>query len=59
ADFLQVYTGDTLPEGERRRAVAMEPMSCPPDALRSGASIVALGPDERHTVRWGISPWEK
>jgi aldose 1-epimerase len=57
ADFLQVYTGDTLPEPERRRAVAVEPMSCPPDAFRSGASIVALGPGQQHSVRWGITPW--
>ena len=57
ADFLQIYTGDTLPESERRRAVAVEPMSCPPDAFRSGTSIVALEPGEQHTVRWGITPW--
>lgn len=59
ADFLQVFTGDTLPETERRRSVAIEPMSCPPDAFRSGTSVVALEPGERHTVRWGITPWEK
>ncbi|HYT09208.1 MAG TPA: aldose 1-epimerase family protein, partial [Mycobacteriales bacterium] len=37
ADFVQVYTGDTLAElDRRRRGVAVEPMSCPPDALRNG-----------------------
>ncbi|MEU1312746.1 aldose 1-epimerase family protein [Streptomyces cinnamoneus] len=57
ADYVQLYTGDTLPPGERRRAVAVEPMTCPPDAFRSGTALVSLGPGERHTVRWGITPW--
>ncbi|WP_406307016.1 aldose 1-epimerase family protein [Streptomyces sp. NBC_00885] len=57
ADYVQLYTGDTLPPGERRRAVAVEPMTCPPDAFRSGTGLVSLGPGERHTVRWGITPW--
>ncbi|MFI6586086.1 aldose 1-epimerase family protein [Embleya sp. NPDC050493] len=58
ADYVQVYTGDTLPPEQRRRAVAIEAMTCPPDALRSGAGLVTLGPGEQHTVRWGITPWE-
>ena len=34
--WWQVFTGDTL-HGERfRRSVAIEPMTCPPDAFRSG-----------------------
>ncbi|MET9913259.1 aldose 1-epimerase family protein [Streptomyces sp. NPDC006476] len=58
ADYVQLYTGDTLPSEERRRAVAIEPMTCPPDAFRSGTGLISLGPGERHTVRWGITPWE-
>ncbi|MFI1866407.1 hypothetical protein [Streptomyces jumonjinensis] len=38
-------------------AVVVEPMTCPPDAFRSGTALVGLGPGERHTVRWGITPW--
>ncbi|MFJ9641538.1 aldose 1-epimerase family protein [Streptomyces sp. NPDC004244] len=56
-EYLQVYTGDTLPQGQRRRAVAVEPMSCPPDAFTSGTSVVALEPGGHHTMRWGITPW--
>ncbi|MFE0729478.1 aldose 1-epimerase family protein [Streptomyces antibioticus] len=59
ADHVQLYTGDTLPPGRRRRAIAVEPMTCPPDAFRSGTALVALEPGERHTVRWGITPWEE
>ncbi|MFD9334409.1 aldose 1-epimerase family protein [Streptomyces sp. NPDC060028] len=57
ADYVQLYTGDTLPPGERRRAIAVEPMTCPPDAFRSGTGLVALAPGARHTIHWGITPW--
>jgi aldose 1-epimerase len=42
--WLQVYTGDTLPPGERRRSVAVEPMTCPPNALADGTDLVVLEP---------------
>ena len=41
--YLMVYTGDTLGEVQRRRrAVAIEPMTCPPNALRTGTDVIAL-----------------
>jgi aldose 1-epimerase len=58
ASYVQVFTGDTLSEpNRRRRGVAVEPMSCPPDALRSGTAVVALKPGDTHTVRWGLHTW--
>jgi aldose 1-epimerase len=57
AEYLQIYTGDTLPEPERRRSLAVEPMSCPPNAFASGTSVVALEPGDHHRMRWGITPW--
>ncbi|MGH8794261.1 MAG: aldose 1-epimerase family protein [Stackebrandtia sp.] len=54
--WLHVYTGDALPNERRRRALAVEPMTCPPDALRSGAGLVTLGPGELWSGTWGISP---
>jgi aldose 1-epimerase len=42
--WLQVYTGDTLPPDERRRSVAVEPMTCPPNALADGTDLVVLEP---------------
>lgn len=54
-DFVQVYTGDTLPERSRRRAsVAVEPTSCAPDAFNSGDGLRILAPDEAFEGRWGI-----
>ncbi|MDQ0954770.1 carbohydrate kinase (thermoresistant glucokinase family) [Streptomyces phaeochromogenes] len=57
--YVQVYTGDTLAEpGRRRRGVAVEAMSCPADAFRSGTDLTVLQPGDRHVLRWGLRPWE-
>jgi aldose 1-epimerase len=54
--WWQVFTGDTL-HGERlRRSVAVEPMTCPPDAFRSGKDVVVLEPGATWTGTWGIQP---
>jgi galactose mutarotase-like enzyme len=55
--YLMVYSGDTLGEvSRRRRAVAIEPMTCPPNALRTGQDVIALQPGQEWTATWGISP---
>ncbi len=55
--YLMVYTGDTLGEVQRRRrAVAIEPMTCPPNALRTGTDVIVLQPGQEWTARWGIEP---
>ena len=52
--YLMVFTGDGLPDVERR-SIAVEPMTCAPNAFRSGQGLVQLGPGERHAASWGIS----
>jgi aldose 1-epimerase len=52
--WWQVYTGDTLHGARVRRSVAIEPMTCPPDAFRSGRDIVTIQPGESWRGRWGI-----
>jgi aldose 1-epimerase len=52
--WVLIFTGDTLPSGSRRRGLAVEPMTCPPDAFRSGTDLVILEPGESTTARWGI-----
>lgn len=52
--WLQVCTGDEAGPALNRRAVAIEPMTCPPDAFRSGTDVVRLEPGDEHTVRWTI-----
>jgi len=54
--YLQVFTGDTLGAQERRRGLAVEPMTCPPAALASGEGVIVLQPGESFTGRWGIFP---
>lgn len=52
--WLQVFTGDTLDPTRRRRAVAIEPMTCPPNAFATGADLIMLDPGESLTHTWGI-----
>jgi len=53
---VMVYTGDGLSPEKRRRGVAVEPMSCPPNAFATGEALIRLEPGERHTAQWGIEP---
>jgi aldose 1-epimerase len=52
--WLQVFTGDPLGEDARRRAVAIEPMSCPPNAFVSGRDLATLEPGDSVVYRWGV-----
>jgi aldose 1-epimerase len=52
--WLQVYSGDTLPAGQRRRSLAVEPMTCPPNALADGTDLVVLAPAGTWTGTWTL-----
>jgi aldose 1-epimerase len=52
--WVQVYTAEDFPE--RGRAIAIEPMTCPPDALNSGTDLITLQPGEAWTAHWGLKP---
>ena len=54
--YLMVFTGDALPAAERRRSIAVEPMTCAPNAFASGDGLVVLEPGEEHAAAWGITP---
>jgi len=53
--WLQIYTGDQLPEGQRRRSLAVEPMTCPPNALADGADLVVLEPGGEWSGSWTLA----
>lgn len=53
--YCMVFTGDTLAPARRRRGVAIEPMTCAPDAFNSGDGLRALAPGERFEARWGVT----
>jgi len=53
-EWIQVFTADPLPGAWKRAGVAVEPMSCPPDAFNSGTDVVRLEPGGEVGHRWGI-----
>jgi aldose 1-epimerase len=53
--WLQVFTGDALEPELRRKALAVEPMTCPPNAFVSGEDLVTLDPGRSITHTWGIT----
>jgi aldose 1-epimerase len=53
--YLMCFTGDAIEDvGRRRAGLALEPMTCPPDAFRSGRSVIALQPGQSWTGSWGL-----
>ncbi|MCU1606843.1 MAG: putative Aldose 1-epimerase [Modestobacter sp.] len=52
--WLQVYSGDTLPNGQRRRSLAVEPMTCPPNALADGVDLLVLPPGGTWSGTWTL-----
>ena len=51
--WVHAFTSDT--HDPARRSVALEPMSCPPDAYRTGTDLVALQPGESHRLSYTIT----
>ena len=51
---LMLFTGD-VPH-VARRGLAVEPMSCPPNAFQTGEAVIHLEPGASTSARWGISP---
>ncbi|HLR56211.1 MAG TPA: aldose 1-epimerase family protein [Actinomycetales bacterium] len=54
APWVQVHTAD-LPDPENNRlGLAVEPMTCPPDAFNSGTDLVVIEPGDSHRTSWTI-----
>lgn len=53
--WLQVHTADVPGAPEHRAGLAVEPMTCPPDAFNSGTDLVVLEPGASHAAAWTIS----
>jgi aldose 1-epimerase len=52
--YLMLFTGDPLPD-VNRRSLAVEPMTCPPNAFRTGDALIRLEPGSSFTGTWGIA----
>jgi aldose 1-epimerase len=50
--WLVVFTGDTLPPEARRRSVAVEPLTCPPNAFASATDVISLVAKQRWSDHW-------
>src|SRR5690606_6308053 len=59
-EWVQVFTADApgAPAAEDRLGLAVEPMTCAPDASNAGADrgLVRLEPGVPHTASWRIEP---
>jgi aldose 1-epimerase len=53
--WIQIFTADTIPGNRHRRAVAIEPMTCPGDAFNSGRDLLVLTPGQTWRGVWGIT----
>ncbi len=53
--YLMLYTGDDRPD-VARRSLAVEPMTCPPQAFRTGESLIVLAPGDSTNATWGLTP---
>lgn len=53
--WVQVHTADNPGQDAIHRiGLAVEPMTCPPDAFNSGVDLVTLAPGAEHAASWRI-----
>ena len=52
--WLQIHTADKEPPLPTRLGLAVEPMTCSPDAFNSGTDVVRLAPGDEHRAGWRI-----
>jgi len=52
--YVQVFTLDALTPNQP--GVAIEPMTCAPNAFNTGAGVIVLEPGDTWSASWGITP---
>lgn len=52
--WIQIHTADRDLQEDSRMAVAIEPMTCPPDAFNSGIDLIILEPGKKHEYKLKI-----
>jgi aldose 1-epimerase len=52
--WIQIHTADRENGIGSRKSLAVEPMSCPPDAFNSRVDIIWLKPRDSHEMSWRI-----
>ncbi len=52
--YFQAFSADTLAPERRRTSLALEPMTAPADALRTGQGLITLAPGATWTGVWSV-----
>jgi aldose 1-epimerase len=53
--YVELFTGDSLPDSQRRRrGLGVEPMTAPPNAFQSATDVVHLEPGASTSASWGM-----
>lgn len=52
--WVQIHTADLPEPSVSRLGLAVEPMTCPPDAFNSGTDVIVLQPGDSTTAGWTI-----
>jgi aldose 1-epimerase len=52
--WVQIHTADQPDPALSRLGLAVEPMTCPPDAFNSGTDLIVLEPGETSSAGWSI-----
>ena len=53
--WVQVHTADKPIAAQGRLGLAVEPMTCPPDAFNSGTDLLVLEPRASSSASWVIA----
>jgi aldose 1-epimerase len=53
--YVMCFTGGPVDEQGRRRSISVEPMTCAPNALRSGDGIVGIEPDGTFSAFFAVA----
>lgn len=54
--YFELFSSDPLPGSLHRRALGVEPMTCPPNAFVTGERVIRLEPGATSVLEWGIRP---
>jgi len=55
--YVMLFSGDSLAQGVRRKGLAVEPMTAPPNSFQSGVGLRVINPGETVSTSWGINPF--
>jgi len=53
--FIELYTSHTQPSPHFRTGLGVEPMTCAPNAFRTGDGLIRLEPGETTVAAWGLN----